>query len=410
MYHRHTKCRACQGTEFTDALDLGVQPLANDFRHPGEECAGMAPLKVILCNRCGLAQLSVTVRPEILYSRYSYVTSKSETMNEHFKTIISDIAMKIKGVPLMHVGRIKIKVLEIGSNDGTFLSQFNGDVTTEVMGFEPANNLADIAHEKGVRTINRLFDEPNAVELGATGYRADVIVARHVFCHVDDWQGFIHALEFVSHKDTLVFIEVPYVVDMFKNNSFDQVYHEHLSYMNLLAMQHLLAETKFKPHKVIHYEIHGGSVGIMLRRREWEGEADASVDLTIAAEDIGYLKYKWECLGKAMQKNCGDLMKLLASLRVAGKTVCGFGASAKATVWLNAMRASKRDIAFVCDSTAQKKKCLVPGTDIPVVPESELAKADYAILTAWNFQVEIREKHRDFKGRWVLPCPEVKVL
>jgi hypothetical protein len=218
MYHAHRKCRACSGTDLVPVLDLMTQPLANDFRKPGEECAGMGPLVVLMCRRCSLAQLSVTVRPDVMYANYSYVTSKSETMAAHFDRIMQDIIEDENHRPPACPPRM----LEIGSNDGTFLERVHRFTGYEVLGVEPASNLSTIAIDRGVRTINRLWDTATAVELSYQKYQADVIVARHVFCHVDDWQGFVHALEFVSHKDTLVFIEVPYVKDMFKNNSFDQ--------------------------------------------------------------------------------------------------------------------------------------------------------------------------------------------
>ena len=192
MYHQHTKCRACGGTDLVLVLDLGAQPLANDFRKPGEECAGYAPLKVLFCKTCTLAQLSVVVRPEILYSRYSYVTSKSEMMRSHFKDILDDILEECHQTPKT--------LLEIGSNDGTFL-KFAKNEFKEMVGFEPAENLCAAAETQGVSTIERLFTHANAIELAAVPFKADVIVARHVFCHIDDWRDFIRGLETISHKD-----------------------------------------------------------------------------------------------------------------------------------------------------------------------------------------------------------------
>jgi novobiocin biosynthesis protein NovU/D-mycarose 3-C-methyltransferase len=393
-----------------------TQPLANDFRKPGEECAGMGPLVVLMCRRCSLAQLSVTVRPDVMYANYSYVTSKSETMAAHFDRIMQDIIEDENHRPPACPPRM----LEIGSNDGTFLERVHRFTGYEVLGVEPASNLSTIAIDRGVRTINRLWDTATAVELSYQKYQADVIVARHVFCHVDDWQGFVHALEFVSHKDTLVFIEVPYVKDMFKNNSFDQVYHEHLSYMSVMAMVHLLAGTKFKLHKIIPYEIHGGAIGIMLRHVEHEGMADVSVDQYSVSESVETLERGWYDLSVSMQKNRMELIKLVLGLNFEGKTVCGFGASAKATVVINACRFTKDDIAVVMDSTPQKQGCLVPGTDIPIVPDmgvykfsmakDSIVKPDYLVIFSWNFQSEIMAKNKDFKGRWIIPCPEVKVI
>ena len=311
MFQQLTKCRACSGTDLVEVLNLGVQPLSNDFRKPGEECAGYAPLKVLFCKTCTLAQLSVVVRPEILYSRYSYVTSKSEMMRSHFEDILDDILEECHQTPKT--------LLEIGSNDGTFL-KFAKNEFKEMVGFEPAENLCAAAETQGVSTIERLFTHANAIELAAVPFKADVIVARHVFCHIDDWRDFIRGLETISHKDTLVFIEVPHVLDMFRNNSFDQIYVEHLSYMSTTAMQHLLKGTKFHIQKVLHYPIHGGSVGIMLRQGPdagWEIEGEYKLD------------YQWLHLSRQMDKNTAELCSRLYGCRRSGQIVCGFGASAK---------------------------------------------------------------------------------
>lgn len=399
MYHCHTKCRACNGTDLVPVLDLGIQPLANDFCTADGERAGMAPLKVLFCRTCTLAQLSVVVKPEILYRNYSYVTSASDTMKAHFGTLLTDIGLGVKPKP---------KMLEIGSNNGEFL-QF-AHPQFEVLGIEPAKNLAAIANERGIKTIDRLFGEPTAIELAATGYRADIIVARHVFAHVDDWKGFINALQFISHEDTLVVIEVPWSVDMLNKNSFDQIYHEHLSYVTIQSIHHLIRGTPFYVFCVKQYSIHGGAIGLYLRRR------DESERTELMLSEESNLGERWRKLDEEMHRMRHMITVLKHEVWTAYKnikTVCGFGASAKATVWLNACGLTSKDIAFVCDSTPQKQGRMVPGTSIPIVPESELMKADYAVCFSWNFFPEIRAKFKAFEdkgGRWILPVPEVRIV
>ena len=397
MYKLHNNtCRACGGTDLVSGLSLGVQPLANDFRRAGQERAGMAPLQVLYCKTCTLAQLSVVVNPDILYDRYSYRTSRSETMRAHFEDILDDILEECRRQPKT--------LLEIGSNDGTFLFFASKEFTSGVSGIEPARNLAADARANGILTTDRLFCQRLAIELAADGVRPDVIVARHVFCHVDDWRDFIKGLESVSHKHTLVFIEVPHVLDMFKNNSFDQIYHEHLSYMSTTAMRYLLKDSKFSIVKVNRYPIHGGAVGMFLKFGRQKLEK-------IASEEN--LFDRWIDLSGAMAKNTVDLMERVIENQRSGLVTCGFGASAKASVWINACGFTSRDIAFVCDSTPEKQGCFIPGTDIPIVPESELSKADFGICFAWNFLSEITAKNKAFTdkgGKWIVPCPTVEVL
>jgi methylation protein EvaC len=326
-------------------------------------------------------------------------------MRSHFEDLLDDI-IEERG------GQTGFNLLEIGSNDGTFLDFCKG-VAKSATGFEPAKNLADRADKKGVKTISRLFDCDSAAFLASTKYRADVIVARHVFCHVDYWEGFIRGLELVSHENTLIFIEVPYVGDMLKMNSFDQVYHEHLSYMSFTAMRKLLEKTSLRVHRVIHYGIHGGAVGIMLRHRAHKAPEHSSITEYTVKETPQKLHADWIEMANRASERRTNLWELLTELRMRGEKVCGFGASAKATVWINACGLTKKDIAFVCDSTAEKQGCLVPGTDILVVSETELMKADYAINFSWNFHKEISEKRKAFTdkgGKWIQVVPEVKVL
>lgn len=420
MFHEHRKCRACGNTELVPCLDLGIMPLANSFTTENGEREGYAPLKVLFCPRCTLAQLSVVVKPEVMYKDYAYVTGTSETLRAHFNQLLIDIGIGFKP---------KHKLLEIGSNNGEFLNYASPQF--EVLGIEPAKNLADIANSRGIRTIDRLFGEPTAVELGATGYRADVIVARHVFAHIDDWKGFIHALEFVSHKDTLVVIEVPYVGDMLKMNSFDQIYHEHLSYVSWTAIDKLLEGTKFYIDSAKRYTIHGGAVAFFLKRREVQ-RSWGTCDIILPEDD---LEERWKQLGddsysvwndrrsypKSFRSMILSLKNLIDIAKQEGKTVCGFGASAKATVWINACGFTRKDIAFVFDNTPQKQGKFIPGTDIPILSESWLdggnpkpqSDVDYLINFSWNFHVEIAEKHKAFTergGKWIQVCPCVKIL
>jgi C-methyltransferase-like protein/methyltransferase family protein/putative zinc binding protein len=402
MFYRVSKCRACQGTGLVKVFDLGSQVLANDFQFPGAECAGMAPLEVLFCKTCTLGQLSVVVRPEIMYRQYSYVTSDSTTMQDHFRKLFLDLVAE---TPRPNRPQ---KLLEIGSNNGALI-EYARTRGYEVLGMEPAKNLADIANGKQLKTMDRFFDTSSAVELGATGYKADVIIARHVFAHVDDWQGFIHALNFVSHEKTLVVIEVPYVGDMLDLFSWDQVYSEHLSYVSVTAIHKLLEGTKFYLSDVKHYDIHGGAIALMMRRTDDGRPSKMNPEWHSRFEEKD-LESRWRNLDALKRKGLNDLVHLIASLKSKGKKICGFGASAKATVWMNAIQATRKQIDFVCDSTEQKQGRLVPGTDIPVVPESRLMEADYAVVFCWNFLTEVLEKNKSFKGKWIVPVPEVKIL
>ena len=402
MYIYHTHCRACgyaqsgaqgaklvQSEKLIEVFDLGVQPLANDFRRPGEEMSGYAPLKVMFCPRCTLAQLSVVVKPETLYRNYSYVTSPSRMMQEHFEHLIADITAE--------TGRTD--VLEISSNDGLLLAMMKSKGFL-VLGVDPAENLSEAARINGIPTQTGFFGE----DLSRILPKSDIVIARHVFCHVDDWKDFIRGLDAVSHDDTLICIEVPYVGDTLQNCQFDQIYHEHISFMSIGAMLALLKDTRFYLHKIVRYAIHGGAIMLMLR----VGHGGViGWDEKITLQD-------WEKFAVEAHNQIDRLKATIQTLRSQGKRVAALGASAKSTVWISACGFTRKSIEFIADSTPQKQLTFSPGTDIPIVDEGAILRElpDYVVMFAWNFRDEILEKFslaRSKGVKFIIPVPRIEI-
>lgn len=397
MYKNRTKCRGCGGEKLELVFDLGLQTLANDFVGPDGEHAGFAPLQVLVCHDCTLAQLSVVVNPQVLYSNYPYVTSRGETMRKHFERLAHDLKDEING---------KL-VMEIGSNDGVLLEYLMGmgDMGPRgVMGVEPAANLAATATANGVPTICAFFREEIASDLKAFSFSPDLIIARHMFAHVDDWHGFMRALTAVSHKDTLVAIEVPYALDQMERCSFDQIYHEHLSYLTVTAMDKFLAKTDWRLKRIYDYDIQGGSLLFLLGREDGTYTTHGTVWDFLTSEEQRDFVVDWKQFAYEAQTTLIALRLAVHRLVFDGKRVCAYGASAKSSVLIQAAGFTKGDIGFICDNTPAKQGKVSPGTDIPVVPECELTdKADAVICSAWNFFPEIKAKNPGYKGEWLNP-------
>jgi hypothetical protein len=178
---------------------------------------------------------------------------------------------------------------------------------------------------------------------------------------------------------------------------FDQIYHEHLSYLNLKAMSALLESTPLRIQHTLRFPIHGGTIVVFIRRKDWPGDPNASVDSSLKDESISL--DTWSRFDGRAKDAISDLIAVVDTYNLAGKKVTGFGASAKSTVWISACGFNRSDLAYICDSTSWKQEKLSPGTDIPIVPESELAGADVAICFAWNFMREIREKNSGWIAR-----------
>ena len=403
MFTNTQKCRACGSTELIPVFNLGLQPLANSFRKTGEEHDGYAPLSVLYCPRCTLGQLSVVVKPEILYRDYKYVTSPSETMRRHFMSIFEDIRAECPRLDC---------VVEIGSNDGLLLQFFQKMTGCSALGIEPASNLATIASGKGIPTLNTFFSKENVASLAGCKREIDLILARHVFCHVDDWKDFVAALESLCFKDTLVCIEAPYAVDTLARVEFDQVYHEHLSFLTIKSVKSLLRDTKLRLHKIVRYPIHGGSIMVMLRHVDSSIPMDQSVIEFLSKENVTL--DSWNAFSETANRNILSLRELIKDLADQGKSIAGFGASAKSTVWINAAGLSPW-LKFVTDTTEQKIGRYVPGTGIPVVHQSHLLseQPDYAVVFAWNFLSEIlssQQEYRNRGGKFIIPVPIIEII
>lgn len=415
MYRALIRCRACgygppivadgikvekSSLRLKTVFDLGIQPLANDFTKEGGEHAGFAPLKVQLCPQCSLAQLSVVVRPDLLYHHYRYVTSQSETMKAHFETIRRLIETETSGR----------RLLEIGSNDG-FLLQWFGERGYQVFGVDPAENLCKKAKEAGLNVRAAFWDRRIAEELKPK--LPQVILARHVFCHIDDWREFVLALDMVCGRDTIICIEVPYVGDLLRKGEFDTVYHEHTSYLSIKALAALLKDTNLAIHRVEPLEIHGGALFIMLRRKDTDRYPHKTASQFLNREECG--EEAWREFDIRAHGKIGALQSFVNCARTNGKRVVGYGASAKSTVWVNACQFDRRHLDYITDTTAEKLYTFSPGTDIPIVHVSTFAtdQPDYAICFAWNFFEEIRAKEKLFAkggGKWIIPHPEIKVI
>lgn len=420
MYKYVTNCRACgtgktqyapgikaasSGVRLDPVFSLGVHPLANDFVPPDGEHRGFAPLEVLRCPKCGLAQLSVVVIPEILYGgHYLYVTSKSEMMQDHFSRIWLDASRRSE----------RKTVLEIGSNDGHFLDYCRKHGAESVMGIEPAVNLAESARKQGIDTICDFFSETSAAMVKQSMPEVGMIFARHVFCHVDDWIGFMRNLQIVADDKTLIFIEAPYVMDQLASNSFDQIYHEHLSYLSIKPIVALLNHGPFQLQSVYHYTIHGGAMGLLIQRRSDTRKPDLGIEGYLSLENDLSLQ-TW----KDFDSRCRDLITSLKlyvnGLVEQGKRVVGFGASAKSSVWINACGFTRKQIQAVYDCTPEKWYRMIPGTEIPIVNEGAFYAdaADYAVCFAWNFLPEILKNHEKWRaggGKFIVPVPRLRVI
>jgi novobiocin biosynthesis protein NovU/D-mycarose 3-C-methyltransferase len=411
MIQERTHCRTCGSKNLKLILDLGQTALVNDFLKP-EDVADYKvslPLRVVLCTDCSLVQLADTVDPTILYSHYAYVTSTSKTMDTHLNQMMTHLLATAR----LGAGS---KVLEIASNTGVFLKKFK-EQGCDVLGIEPASNIADVALATAIPTRKEFFSAATAKKLKTDWGAADLILGRHVFAHIDDLRDLVAGLEAISHHDTLIAFEVPYVVDFFEHTEYDTIYHEHLSYISAASIEALVKDSAFMLARVDHYPIHGGSILFHLRHRSSKAKPHASVAQALEKEKQMRLvePSTWEAFAQRVQHIRTELPALLRKLKAQGKRIIGYGASAKGNTLLNTCGITTKELDYIIDNTPFKQGKIAPGSWVPVRPPEMLLKdqPDYALLLAWNFAPEIIKRETEFQkrgGRFIVPIPEPVVI
>lgn len=399
--HARTTCRGCESARLTTVLDLGDIPLVNALASSATDAraAQRFPLALRFCADCYLVQLEHDVDPGALFSHYTYFSSVSTTMVSHVKELVSEIA---KARPVR-------SVVEIASNDG-YLLQFYRDRGIDVLGIEPATNVAEVARERGIPTLNRFFSRELGVELASKGTAASVVHAHNTLAHVPDPSGFLAGIASILAHDGVACIEVPHVVPLVQRAEFDTIYHEHFSYFSLTTLVRLMGEQGLTVTDAREVSIHGGSLQIFAERsRPGLVTSRGVADILAKEEAFGVGETStYEALGEGARRVRENLRELVAAAARDGKRVAAYGASAKGCVAQNYAALTSDDIAFVVDKSPHKQGQWVPGTGQPILsPEALLAEMpDVTLLTVWNLRDEIMKQESEYRrrgGRFVVP-------
>ncbi len=408
-----TTCRSCGKGGLTLVLSLGLSPLANALltaeqlaRRDEEE---KFPLNLAFCSHCSLVQITETVPPEKMFREYLYFSSFSDAMVKHAEVIANRLTDARK------LGKDSL-VLEIASNDG-YLLQHYARRGVPVLGIEPARNIAKVAvEERGVRTIAEFFGKELATSLVKGGERADVIHANNVLAHVPDLNGVIEGVAIALKDDGVAVIEAPYAKEFIDHREFDTIYHEHLCYFSLTALDHLVDRHGLVVSDVERLPIHGGSLRIFVSKKGAASRGPAVLEL-LKAEAAGgvatlapYLDF-----AKRVDELKTELVRVLADLKAKGKRIAAYGAAAKGSTLLNYFGIGTDTLDFVVDRSTYKQGRYMPGVHVPIVAPTELARLqpDACLLLTWNFKDEIlaqQQEYRDKGGLFILPIPEVRFV
>jgi SAM-dependent methyltransferase len=383
-------------------LDLGEQPWCNDFVSENALSINRYPLKVYFCNKCTAVQVGHTVPKEKMYSNHLYLSGTTETMHSHFKKIAEELVSKFR----LDSDSL---VLDIGSNDGTFLEKFRAHRCVTV-GIDPCERACMIAKEKGIVTYEDYFNEESSRIIEQSYGKADIISAANVFYHIEELHSVCKGIKQLLSDEGVLVIQGSYLPNVVDKNEFDILYHEHLLLYRMETLDKLLKIHGLELFDVTMSPVHGGSF-IAYATHIGKRTRSVSLENTISEEqEKGYDSFKtYQDFAKRAVNICEQLNSILTELKDKGKKVYALGAPAKGTVLINYCGIDSNKVALALEKNSFKFGKFVPGTDIEIVDEKRADKADVYLLLAWNFAEEILKKFNSLT-QFIVPFPKPHFL
>ncbi|HKQ71642.1 MAG TPA: class I SAM-dependent methyltransferase [Polyangiaceae bacterium] len=406
------KCRFC-GTGLEDTVvDLGMSPLCESFLAADQldKMEPFYPLHVLVCRRCLLVQINEYVKVEEIFTEYAYFSSFSTAWLKHAEDYVAQMTERLRL-------DAKSMVIELASNDG-YLLQYFVKRGIPCLGIEPAANVAKVAREKGVETEVMFFGEETARGMKAAGKMADLVLGNNVLAQVPDINSFVGGVPIVLKPAGTVTFEFPHLMQLFENNQFDTIYHEHFSYFSLIAVEAIFAEHGLTIFDVEELWSHGGSLRIFARHAADTSRpvTDRVKALRAREEAAGYRKIEtYTRFEEQVRETKRKLLELLIAAKREGKRVAGYGAPGKGNTLLNYCGIRTDFIDFTVDRNPYKHGRVLPGTHIPIFPPSHIdaMKPDYIFILPWNLKDEIMAQlahAREWGAKFIVPIPVATVL
>ncbi len=405
-----TTCRDCGSDKLHLFLDLCDQPPANAFAATADTVEEFFPLRASVCEDCNLVQLIDVVDLDTLFQNYVYLsTGAGLTLPAHFTQYAEDV---IKRYSLSSESR----VVELGSNDGLLLRAFKERGVPNVLGVDPAKNVAEHANSQGIETIAAPWSAEIAERIKQTKGYADVIIGNNVVAHIDDHLDLFSAVKSLLAPEGVFIFEAPYLIDMFTNLAFDTIYHEHLSCLALRPIKKLVESLGLEVIDIELKKVQGISMRVYIAHA---GARPVSSNVSEAVGEEVRLGLNtleaYDALAKRIYTRKKEVKDLLETLKKEGKTIAGYGAPAKGNTLLNFFDIGPETLEYLTEGLPTKIGKFSPGKKIPVIDIEEARKSppDYFLLLAWNYADSILVKEqplRDAGTKFIIPIGEKVVI
>ena len=401
------KCKIC-GHKTSHIIYFGKMPLANGLLKRPSDKEFFYDLSVVFCPNCFMVQLKETVKPKMMFhDQYQFISSTSKKMAAHFKKIANEI---IKTV----LAKQNPFIVEIGCNDGIMLKHIAKKGINH-LGIEPSGNVASLARKNKMKVIEKFFNKKTASQILKKYGQADIIFGANVITHIENINSVFEGAHLLLKEDGIFFFEEPYLLDIIRKTSFDQIYDEHVYFFSGLSISKLAEKHKMQLVDMRYQNVHGGSMRYYLKT----GKSNLvkkrvhqllRIERKFKLDKInGYSNFQ-----KKVDKICSDLRKILKKIKKQGNQVVGYGATAKSATLLNYAQISPELINYISDITPNKIGKFNPGTHIPIRSHQVFVKDNppYAILFAWNHKNEIFKKEKRYRqrgGKFILYFPKVVI-
>lgn len=405
-------CAFCSAPLSATFVDLGMGPLVDSYVKPEEQdrMDPFLPLHAYVCGSCHLVQLPEAATPEQMFGDYPYFSSVSASWLDHARRYVEAV------VPRLGLGPGS-RVIEVASNDG-YLLQYFQQKGIPVLGIEPARNVAAVAAGKGIPTIPKFFGVATAEEVLREHGPADLLLGNNVMAHVPDRNDFVAGLKRLLAPGGVLTMEFPHLMRTMAGNQFDQVFHEHFSYLSFLVIGRIFARHGLALFDVEELTTHGGSIRVFARHVE-----DASKPVLPSVADMERREREfgledmatYERFAERVVETKFKLLEFLIRAKREGKRIVAYGAPGKGATMLNYCGIRGDFLDYIVDRSPHKQNLYMPGVRLPIFAPEKVreTRPDFLLILAWNLRDEVVQQMgfiREWGGQFVVPIPEVRIL